>query len=404
MLLLRRLACAGVAAGFAGAVLAQQSPYYIGISQGLTYEDNLIRLRDNQQTPPGLFQADTVSSTALVAGVDQTWGRQRLQGSGSVRANRYKNNRDFDNQGYSLNLGLQWETIERLSGSVRIAADRQLRADLRDRAGNFILGDNSEASQDIDLRVRLGIAGPWALQAGGSWRKDRFSAEASKFRDYDQRAGSASLRYRPSAASEFGIGLSRSQVDYPRLLTGLPSSNDRRITDNVDLSALWAPSGLSTLTARFSRSKTSYQPFPDRNFTANTGTVDWNWQATGRTRIVARLARDIGQDSDRATTAYSRITDTLSLGLEYGVSAKVLLNANVGAYRRDIVGNGFFVAGVSGSDDGNTATLGIKWAALRSLTLGCNAIHDKRGASDNPLLNDAYSANAVSCFGQFVLQ
>jgi hypothetical protein len=41
---------------------------------------------------------------------------------------------------------------------------------------------------------------------------------------------------------------------------------------------------------------------------------------------------------------------------------------------------------------------------LRSLTVGCQASYDKRGANSTPALNDRYSAKTASCYGQFVLQ
>jgi hypothetical protein len=388
----------------AGTAPAQSNPYYIGISQSFGYEDNLIRLRDGQATPAGLFKSDTVSSTALVAGINQSFGRQRLSGSGSVRANRYRNNSAFDNEGYNLNLGLQWQTIESLSGSVSVGADRSLRADLRDINGAFINGTNSQSTRDIDLRVRYGLFGPWALQGGLNWRQDEYSAPQSAFRNYDQQGGNIGVRWRPGGSTELGLGISRTRVDYPELLVGRANPNDRRVTDNVDLSAYWAPTGASTLSARVSRGRTDYDPFPDRNFTATTGALEWGWQATGLVRLDTRLSRDTGQDSDRATTAYSRTTDSLRLTMEYSISAKLLANLGVGLYRRDIVGSGVFVSGISGRDDGSSVSLGLRWAALRSLSLGCSAIHEQRNASDNPALNDAFRASALTCFGQFVLQ
>ena len=36
------------------AATAQSSPYYIGVAQTIAYDNNLIRLRDNQALPAGL--------------------------------------------------------------------------------------------------------------------------------------------------------------------------------------------------------------------------------------------------------------------------------------------------------------------------------------------------------------
>ena len=81
---------AAAAAGCMHAALAQQgsSPYSIGVAQTFSHESNLLLVRDGQVAPQGFSAGDTVSSTALVAGVDQSFGRQRLSGSAVLRADQ----------------------------------------------------------------------------------------------------------------------------------------------------------------------------------------------------------------------------------------------------------------------------------------------------------------------------
>jgi len=395
--------CGSVLALSSAAAWAQASPYYIGIAQTFSYEDNLIRLRDGQATPAGLSKADTVSSTALVAGLDQTFGRQRLFGNATLRANRYQDNDEFNSQGYSVAGGLQWQTIERLSGSVRLNADRALRADLRDRSDNFIAGENSETATSLELSAALGVAGPWAIEGGASWRKVTYSAAAAQFREYKNQGTTLGVRWRPGASLSLGLGIGRSTVDYPNLLLAA-NPNDRRVNDSVDLTATWVPSGASNLNVRISRNKTQYDQFSSRDFSATSGSLSWVWVPTGRLRVTTLLARDIGQDSDAATTAFSRTTDSFSVQLNYDVSAKITAGLNLNTYRRDIDGTGIFVTGFGGRDSGDSASLNLRWAALRSLSLGCTVSREQRRANSNPALNDIYSAGAFSCFGQFTLQ
>ena len=86
--------------------MAETSPYYIGVSQAFGHESNLYRVGGNAGLPAGAqSESDTISTTSLVAGIDQTWGRQRLSGSGSLRASRYAKNDQLNNEGYGLNLG-----------------------------------------------------------------------------------------------------------------------------------------------------------------------------------------------------------------------------------------------------------------------------------------------------------
>ena len=94
--------------------LSRDAPYYLGVSQGFTHESNVFR------SPNG--SSDTYSSTSLLGGFDQPIGRQRLFGTASVSANRYFKQSELDNTSYALNAGLDWETINKLSGNVNASA------------------------------------------------------------------------------------------------------------------------------------------------------------------------------------------------------------------------------------------------------------------------------------------
>ena len=78
-----RLSAVGAALGvFALQALAQSQPWYIGAQQRFEHQTNVFGTSAGQVS-------DTVSSTSLLAGIDQTIGRQRLFGSVVAGANRY---------------------------------------------------------------------------------------------------------------------------------------------------------------------------------------------------------------------------------------------------------------------------------------------------------------------------
>jgi|CXWL01.1.fsa_nt_gi hypothetical protein len=398
-------ACALAAAGLAAlAAQAETSPYYIGATLSVAHDSNLIRVRDGQAVPAGLSASDTTTSAALLAGIDQTWGRQHLSGNATLRENRYARNGGFNSQGYTLNLGLDWQTIERISGKVNVSADRTLRADVRDVNDQFILHTNAENASQLDLSVRVGLVTQLSAEAALLRRDVRYSAREADYREYQQSGGSLGLRWQLGGSTTAGLGLRQTRTDYPRLLVSLPDTRDLRTRNDVDLSATWAPAGASTVDLRVSRGSTSHQQFSDRDFSATTGALTWAWQPTGKLRFNTRAARDTGQDADRATTAYTRTTDTLRLRAAYDLSAKIALNASASRYSRTLVGRGLFVAGVEGRDSGNGFELGLRWAPYRSTIVGCSASHDRLGRNGNPRLNDAYRASGYSCWGQFILQ
>lgn len=388
----------------APAAWGQTSPYYVGVAQTFTYESNLLRLRENQIAPAGLSANDTISSTALVAGVDQTFGRQRLSGSASLRANRYADNKNFDSSGYSLNLGLDWETIESLSGRVSVGADRNQRADLRDRVGRFITDANAEDAQRFSATGRIGLAGPLSIEAGVNYYDLSYQAAAAAYAEYRQTGGSLGLRYRLGGATSVAVSLRTSSTDYPNLLINLPDPRDKRKRNDVDLNLVWVPTGTSRLDLTISQGRTRYEQLNERNFSGATGALTWNYNPGSRLRTNVRLARDTGQSSDLNTTAFSQTTDALRVSADYDVTGKIVASASLQVYRRQLDGAGQFVTGLRGSDRGSIATLGWRWVPLRSLTVGCQASYEQRGDNSVPQLQDAYSAKTASCFGQFTLQ
>jgi hypothetical protein len=124
--LLLRTASATVAGLLCGTAGAQSSPYYLGISQAVNVDSNMLRAANGATLSDGFSRSDTVYSTALQAGLDQPIGRQRVYGSLALRSTRYQHNDTFNNEGYNANVGLNWETVERLSGTLSASANRSL--------------------------------------------------------------------------------------------------------------------------------------------------------------------------------------------------------------------------------------------------------------------------------------
>lgn len=385
---------------------AETSPYYVGIAQTFSHESNLQRLRDGQQPAPGFAESDTISSTALVAGIDQRFGRQRVNGSTTLRSNRYDNNKQYNGQSYNATLALDWETIERLNGNVTVGADRAQRADLRDRSGQLVAGGNNETRTRFGTSVNVGLAGPLGLEAGLTSTNVKYSNAATDYAAYREDSVSAGVRYRLGGATSVSLGLRQTRTDYPNLLIAQPDPRDKRTRNDIDIGAVWVPSGASRLDVRLSQGKTKHEQLDVRDFSGTSGSVAWSWTPGGRLRLNTRLGRDIGQNSQFITnaSAFAQTVDGLRVAADYDLTGKITLNSAAQVYRRNLERSGQLVDTQSGSDTTSIFSLGARWAALRSLSVGCQASYEKRGSNSNVFLNEPYSANSVSCFGQLVLQ
>lgn len=409
MAVLVALACACLDAA------AQSSPYSIGASQTFSHESNLLRLSTEQSTPAGYSQGDSVSSTALLAGFDQSFGRQRASANLALRANRYSNNSLFNNTSYSANTGLAWQTIERLSGTLTASANRNLQL-LNTQELGFSSRKNLESVETLNASASLGLVTQYTLDLNGGHRQARNSLQEPNVqaREFKQDNVSLGVRWRPRAATTLGLALGTTQGRYPKFRANANGGFDvdRFKRTDIELSATLAPAGASTVEAHISSGKTRYDLNEQRNFSGITGSLAWAWQPTGKLRLNTSLNRDTGQDSYAtavfnvpATSDYSRITSSLRTTLNYDFSAKVSFVTSLIYYDRALVrtiANPFLPLNAQGKERTTALSLGARWAPLRYAQFGCDVNRENRNGSGE--LTSNLRANSFSCFGQINLQ
>ena len=403
----------------AGPVLAETNPYYLGLVQSLGHESNLYRIGDNQALPAGLSKSDNISATSLIAGVDQNIGRQRVYGSLNLKANRYASNKTLNNESYGLNLALDWSTIERLSGTLSVAADQNLaQFNSRNGAGLIETRKNLVKTDQADARFRLGLVSQYGVEAGLGYRRVDYSAVEYQRSQYQQASGSLGLRYRYSGALNLGSALRLTRADYPRFRqTGVDTFEaDRLKRQDIDFTANWVPNAISAVSLRLSPTRTTYDRNTGSNFSGLTGEANWTWQPTGKCRLTTSLWRDTGQNSYAANLGFgqpgvvdfSTVGTTLRFKGDLEITGKISANATLTYAHRalaDTVTATLLGASnrTEGSDNTATLALGGRWSPTRSTQLGCNVSNTQRSTS-NARLSVALHGNSLSCYGQFVLQ
>ncbi|WP_348754954.1 hypothetical protein [uncultured Aquincola sp.] len=376
----------------AGGVHAQSTPYYVGVSQSFTHESNIYRTRNNEVS-------DTISTTSLYGGVDQMVGRQRVYGNATVSANKFMDNGSLDNTGYGLKAGVDWATIERISGTVELNANQSL-ARYENSAGN----SDKNTLRDLSFRAvaRVGVVTRLTAETGYTYRRVDYSLNAYRARNFDQNAVSAGLRYRFSGALTAGAALRFTKGEYadrnPR------DEYDRR---DIDFTATWTPTGNSSINGRVSLSDTSHSVASNADFSGVTGDLTWNWRPTGKLQFVTSLTRDTGEEisllggsADQVLTN-SRISTSIGTRATYEVTSKVMADASVRYVHRKLDAS-LLNLSADGGDNTRFVSVGLRWAAMRSLTLGCNVGYESRTSSS--VLSAPYDTRTASCYGQFALQ
>lgn len=391
------------------------SPYYIGASQTFTHDSNLLRVTDGTTVPPDYSRADNVSSTALLAGFDQPFGRQRAYANAALRSNRYSNNDRFNNQSYSASGGLDWSTIERISGSVTANANRSLQRYTSEEVG-FLTDKNLQTATSVKARASIGMVTQYSLELNGGWQRVRNSLDIPtiKARDYDDASAGFALQWRPSGATTLGAGFSGNRGRYPRFRTDAAGDYqpDRFHRRNIDLTASLRFSGISSFDGRISSGRTRYDLNSARDFSGVTGSAGWTYLPTGKLRFNANFSRDTGQESyattlsnQPATADYGRVSNSWRLQSSYQASSKIVLTAGLTYADRKLVqtvDNPFVPIRAEGRDRTTVLALGARWTPLRNTALGCDYSNENRRAS-GPLVGNL-TGNTFGCYGQITLQ
>lgn len=399
---------AGLAIGSSSA-FAQASPWYIGVSQGFTHQSNVFKEGDASAV------SDTVYSTGVLGGLNLELGRQRLYADFTANANRYQDNELLNNNSYSLLTGLDWQTVEHLSGSVRLIGRRNLGDYGVSTLSAYGLPPgtrvrNVETIRQGSVSARFGVASQLGIEGGVDDRSVKYSFTSD--RDTTSQAAHLGVRW-GTPGSVLTLRLSgrgtkgespnyRPLLDplFPELGFGLlePDEYDRK---DIDLNIVWLPTGLSTVKARISATREDHTAPTRADFSGLTGEVNWEYRPSDKLSLVTSLIRDTGDqttfsrilptDPVQSLVDSNRINTVVGVDLTYALTAKIALSGGLRHTRGDTA----VVGGRTYESTTNQMNLGAHYQVLRTVSLNCNLARESRRG---------YSTNTAGCAAQFVLR
>lgn len=375
--------------------LAQSNPYYFGGLLAYNQITNVFR----QATAPN---NDMLATTSLLAGLDQTVGRQKLFVDASLQDNRYRSNTALNNQGYSLKAGLEWATLERLSGVVDVNTSNALADYNIGSSLTPIFKRNIERNRQFHGLFRLGLVTRYSLEANLTRRERSFSATEYAQLESKQDAASIGLSYKPSDALALGLAARHTSgvfPNYPLLFAGIlvGSAEDKFQRNDIDLTTELTASGASKFGARLSRGKSSHSLSYERNFSGITGALSWTWQPSAKLSFSTQLSRDTGQEVLVAGVNQNRIVSSMQLLANYQLTGKIMLSAGTSLSRGDYT---YPNINTSNFDNITSVNLGARWSYSRGLTFGCQGKHNSRS---NSTPQYGYSASSYGCYAQGLL-
>ncbi|WP_146219421.1 hypothetical protein [Sphaerotilus hippei] len=376
---------------------AETSPYYIGASQSFTSDSNVRRAATGNES------SDVISATGLRAGLDQPLGRQRLFANLSVDSNRYNKTSELNHTSYAVGAGLDWETVERLSGKLSLDSRQSLYRD----TSQVLVRRSLVRSDTAGFEARLGTVTLWSFDAGLSAGRVRYSDDIYRASNLSQHTFSAGARYQPSPDWNVRLGVRRTDGKYPDATVQDDfSRNDFDVTTRLQLS------GASVVDARLSRTSEKHSIATKTDVNGFTGSLGWTWQASGKSSLGVVLSRDSSVGSydttavASASDANTTLTNSLAVRGTWQATAKIRLNATLGYAQRTLDGN-LIATGAritDAKDSFRRAGLSLDYALLRNVDLGCALNWEERSVQEQITQTYAYNAKTFGCFGQIYLR
>jgi len=389
------------------------NPYYIGVSQAFTHDSNVYRVPDG----PG----DTCSSTSLLGGFDQLLGRQRLFGRAVVSGNRYQDETNLNNVSYSAFVGVDWETIEHLSGRVSGNFNRGL-SSAPAGGSTPLTAQNIADTQTIEALIRWGGPSLLTLEGGASYSNVGYSSPQYVGSEFNKSSANVGLFYHGGGPFRVGIGVRADATRSPNAFVD-PATGQVQSTrlngQYVDLFADYDVTGqiVTNLRLSYTRQENSAG---GTDLSGWTGALGVSWQVTSKTSLRVDAARDAGFNSTTYNTfaftptatgiaftpvvgvfQNNQITASAGISANYAATAKISTFASARYYRAHqinlIAGGGAAAPDVI--DIANTYSLGANYEITRNWGAACTMAYERREVSGGT--NYTYDAKTIGCSTQF---
>ena len=405
-----------------GAWAQEASPYYIGLSESVTYSSNVYGIPDSVPLPTDRRRSDIYGGTGVVAGFDQLISRQRVYAAAKANMNRYAYNKDLNNVSYDLNGGWDWATIERLSGSFVVDLNQSLANNNNFGTVLPTLQANTLNTELFSARVRWG--GDSDLNLDGAYAYNNVRYSVTEGSNSSQNSGSLGVSYAVGPTLRLGVAGRLTRAVQPNYAVktpiSIPPEFDENVTDgrNLDLTADWKSGAQASLNTRVSwTSQTNSLPGVS-DYSGMTGALSGTFAPTAKLTFTGSMSRDAGINSLTTSPASpgpgqpapsvsqsSQITGNFALGVSYAATAKIGMTAGV-QYQHNKVPDPLNSVNATNnyySDNTLTATLGANYAITRNWSLACNLSYASRDVSGN-LLPYSYSTNIAGCTAQLELR
>ncbi len=385
-----------LALGSSTAWAQQDKPLMINAGYTLQTDSNLFRLPSGADTRAILGKdsgAEQVGVSTVGLSFVTNQSLQRFELDASLVDYRYQNFDYLSFTATNYDAAWRWSLTPRLTGNLTSTRKETLNS-FADYQGFTHRNQRTDTNDRLDARYEL--SGPWRLLAGVT-QAERLNEQALVAGgDYRSTGADLGLAHVYSSGSSITMVGSLANGNYlNRTLPNTGAYDDSYKQLDARLQLHWAFSGNTTLDGSLSQINRSHPTYGQRDYSGLTANAALNWDVTGKTRLTARYARELG-DYATSVSNYSQ-TDRLQLGTVWTLGAKTQLGINVNYAQIDYLGSPGTVT--SQRHDNTTDTsLSLGWEPIQRLSFSAALQGANRGSTQTGL---DYDSTSLSLSAQY---
>jgi exopolysaccharide biosynthesis operon protein EpsL len=243
---------------------------------------------------PTQEQSDDIGVLSVGIKVDREYSLQHFRADVEAATYRYRDLSHLDYSTLNYSAAWDWKFTPALHG-VLSAERRQFRDITNGAAGLNEVGRRTERTELLE--GIYDIDGAWRALAGVS----RSSSTSTVAQSFDANPTVRSARvgggYEWASGSSLFARFRRGDGEYKDPFLPATASDFRE--NEADLQLKWILTGKTSLDARLGYLRRTHPQASARDFSGPVGSATVNWAATGKTKVVAGLMRDLsssGQD------------------------------------------------------------------------------------------------------------
>jgi exopolysaccharide biosynthesis operon protein EpsL len=360
------------------------------------HDDNLLRVPDGS---PGFDNTRSDWWWTREAGLvfDRTYGRQRIAAVARLSKTDFDHFKALNYDGKDLQATWYWQLGNRLQGKAG-ASYQQVLAPYTD----FLSSErNLRKTRSVYADANWRFHAAWQVRVGFQRDKYAYDAASQRFNDRTEETPELELDYLARSDSTVGLVLRRVKGSYPFLRPVGPFNLNNDFTqDELKARVKWNASGATVVEVLAGHTRRKQPSFGEGTTSGLTGKVKATWQPHGKVTYTAAVWRDFAP-LESTIVSYT-LNKGASAGAQWDASAKIRVNVDIVAERRNYNARGDTVPGIPGAqlqdalrDSLRTASLRATWSPRQTVQVAAGYVRQARSGAA-ALGTSSFTSNSVT--------